>query len=160
MIRDAVVTNLADEDVGRINGVGEICHDLAMEVEQRDGDVNGLFGHGHVIACGKGLADLGRLLGRQPLLEKRREGVYKQRLARSVVFHLNLAVALEGDVGEAALATSPLRGDIHLLQINLLGVMVARKHIVEAQGASIKKLVKLLSRSRESHQSDDNGKEE
>ena len=151
MIRDAVIANLADKDVGGVHGMRQAGHHLAVKVGERDGDVNGLLGHGHIVTRGEGFAHLGGFLGSQPLLEERREGVDKQHLARGMVLDLNLAVALQGDVGEAALAARPLRGDIHLLQINLLGIMVTRKDIVQTKGAALKNVVKLLRHGSHSH---------
>ena len=147
MVGDAVVTQLADEDVGRVHPMRETGHHLAMEVGEGDGDVDALLGHGHVVTRGEGFADPGRLLGSQPLLEERREGVDKQHLARDRVLELYLPVALEGDIGQAAPAPGPLRGDAHLPEIDLLGIVVARKHIVEAQRAAVEAAVKLLRES-------------
>ncbi len=149
---DAVVADVADEDIGGINLVGEAGYHLAVEVGQRDGDIDGLLGHGHVIARGKGLAHLCGFLGGQPFLEQRREGVDKQHLPRGMVLDLDLAVALEGHVGQAALAACPLRGDVHLLEINLLAVVVAGKHIVQPQRAAIEITVKVLGHGHEACQ--------
>ena len=144
VIGNAIVADLTDKDVGRVNSMGEARHHLAMKVGQRDCDIYGLLGHGHIVTCGKCLADLGSLLGSQPLLEERRESVDEQQLTSGMVFHLNLAVALEGHLGKAALASCPLRSDTHLLQVNLLVVVITGKHVIEAQGATIEKIVKLL----------------
>ena len=65
-----------------------------------------------------------------------------------MIIHLNLAIALEGDIGKAALASSPLRRDIHLLQIDLLGVMITGEDIVQTQCPAIEQVIKLLCHHR------------
>ena len=144
MIRDAVVAQLADEDVGRVNGVGHRAHYLAVEVDERDGDIDGLLGHGHIVTGGKGAVDTGGLLGSLPLLEQGRERVHKQHLARGMVLDLDLAVALEGHVGQAALASRPTGRGIGLLKENLLVTVVAGKDVVEPQGAVHEIVLELL----------------
>ncbi len=144
MIRDAVVAQLADEDVGRVNGMCHRAHHLAVEVDERDGDIDGLLGHGHIVAGGKGAVDLGGLLGSLPLLEQGREGVHKQHLARGMVLNLDLAVALEGHIGQAALASCPTGRGIGLLKENLLVTVVAGKDVVEPQGAVHEIVLELL----------------
>ena len=61
-----------------------------------------------------------------------------------MILDRQLPVALERHIGEAALAACPLRSDIHLLQVNLLGIVVPGKNIIEAQGAALEEIVKLL----------------
>ena len=152
MVGDAVVAQLADEDVGRVNGVGHRADHLAVEVDERDGDIDGLLGHGHIVAGGKGAVDLGGLLGGLPLLEQGREGVHKQHLARGMVLDLDLAVALEGHIGQAALASGPAGRGIGLLKENLLVTVVAGKHIVQPQRAAIEITVKVLGHGHEACQ--------
>ena len=61
-----------------------------------------------------------------------------------MVLDLNLAVAHEGNIGETALTPGPLRGDIHLLQINLLGIVIAGKDIVKSERAVLEEVIELL----------------
>ena len=61
-----------------------------------------------------------------------------------MILDLDLAVALEGHIGHAALAASPLGRDTHLLQINLLGIVIAGKDIVQTQRAPVKTVIELL----------------
>ena len=55
------------------NGIGWICE----EIGERNGHIYGLLGHRHIVAGGKGLVDLGGLLGGLPFLEQGRECVDK-----------------------------------------------------------------------------------
>ena len=63
-----------------------------------------------------------------------------------------LTVPLEGDFGKPALAASPLRRHKHLFQVDLLCIMVAGKHIVEAQRAVLEEIIELLRHYSGSHQ--------
>ena len=144
VVGDAVVTQLADEDVGRVNGMGHRAHHLAVEVSQRDRDINGLLGHGHIVAGGKGLVDLCGLLGGLPLLEQGREGVHKQHLPCGMVLDLDLAIALERHIGQAALAPCPSWRGTGLLKEDLLVTVVAGKDVVEPQRAVHKIVLELL----------------
>ena len=144
MVGDAIVAQLADEDVGRVNGMGHRAHHLAMEVGQRDRYIDGLLGHGHVVAGSKSAVDASGLLGSLPLLEQGRERVDKQQLARGMVLDGNLSVALERHIGQTALAPRPTRRGIGLLKENLLVAVVAGKDVVEPQRAVHKIVIELL----------------
>ena len=77
MIWYAVVAYLLNKNVCGIHRVGHRTHDLAMKVGERNGHIDGLLGHRHIVAGGKGLVDLGGLLGGLPFLEQGRECVDK-----------------------------------------------------------------------------------
>ena len=124
--------------------MGHRAHYLAVEVDERDSNIDGLLGHGHIVTGSKGAVDTGGLLGSLPLLEQGRERVHKQHLARGMVLDLDLAVALEGHVGQAALASRPAGRGIGLLKENLLVTVVAGKDVVEPQGAVHKIVLELL----------------
>ena len=64
----------------------------------------------------------------------------------------NLAIALQGNIGKAALPTCPAGSGAHLLQVNLLVMVIAGKDIIEPQRAVHKVFVKLLCACRKAKQ--------
>ena len=147
VIGDAVLGDGTDEDVGRVDGMREGGHRLAVEVGERDGDVDGFPRHGHVIARLECLFYTCGLLGCLPFLEEGREGVHEEQAVGVVVAHADLSVAAQGHVGEPCPSSCPLRRGVGLLKEDVLCVVGACKDIVEAQVTTVEDLVEDLCSS-------------
>ena len=148
---DAVGPDGADKDVLRVDGMRELAHHAVVEVGERHRHVHRPAGHGHVVAVLEGLLHTGGLLGGLPLLEERGKGVHEEELLRVMVAQADLPVATQGHFGQTCPPPGPLRGDVGLLQVDVLLSVAAREDIVEAQRATVEPLVELLGRGAGGH---------
>ena len=68
-----------------------------------------------------------------------------------MVAQTDLPVATQGHFDQTCPPPGPLRGDVGLLQVDVLLGVAAREDIVEAQRAAIEPLVELLGRGAGGH---------
>ena len=143
---------MADEGIGGVDGMLEARHDAVVEVGQGDAHIDRAPGHGHVVAGLERLGHAGGLLGGQPLLEERGEGVHKELAPRLMVVERYLPIAPQGHVGEVCASARPLGRGIGMLEEHMLLSGRAGKHIVEAQRAPVEVIVEGLGLGEHRHQ--------
>ena len=146
--RDAILANMADENVGRHD---RMCHGgrhLASVVLQFYRHIDRILRIGDEEYVLKGSCRRLGLRIREPLLKERGEGVAIDDRARAMVADGNLAIALHGEFGQVLAFAIPTRDAVELVECDPLLLGVARKDVVDAKCGIRKIAVKLLCEDR------------
>ena len=83
------------------------CHLAVVEVGQRDAHIDGTTREWHVIARLEGTLHSRGLLGSEPLLEQRREGMDVEQTARRVICQTYLSVTTQRNVRQPTPTACP-----------------------------------------------------
>ena len=124
MIGIARTRDGADEDVGGIDAMGQRSRLAAPGVGERQRDIDGALGEGHVVARFEGAAHTLGLAALQPLVVEGGEVGDIDDGAALGVAHGELAVAFEEHLGETAAAARPegLAAHVGEVDVSLAGI--------------------------------------
>ncbi len=135
---------MAYQYVVGVNLVRERRAHLSAVVAQVEGDVCRAFWHWHEKDVFETLVEFFRLWVSLPLLEEGGERVAIYHLARGVVAHCYLSIALHGQFAQALTLAIPAWRLAKLIYGDMLLVVVAREDVVQAEGLVLEPVVKVL----------------
>ncbi len=147
--RDVPLSLAADEDVGRYDGMRQGRLHMAVEVKEFHRHIDRVAREGHEEDVLERAPHMLGFVRRQPFLEERGEGVSVDDLLRVVCPHRDLSVASQRQLGQPCAPPEPSRHLRELVNVQFLPVRIARKDIVEPQGAVVEPLAKRLCPSRQ-----------
>ena len=147
--RDVPLSFVADEDVGRYDGMRQGCLNMAVEVKEFHRHIDRVAREGHEEDILERAPHMLGFVRSQPLLEERGEGVAVDDLLGAVCPHRDLSVASQRQLGQPCAPTEPSRHLRELIDIEFLPACIACKDIVEPQGAVLEPLAKRLCPSRQ-----------
>ena len=148
-----------DEDILGIHAMLQAAAHLPVGVEEGDCDINRLLGHGHQEDVLEGFAHPGGLLGRLPLLEEGAERMAVEHHSRGIA-HGYLSVALQQEAVHVDTAAKPTFALAHLVEIDLLLMVVAAEGVVEPECTVEEVLVKTLGTAHACNSQKDCGQHE
>ena len=131
LVRCSLVALVMDKYVGRSHLMGEACGHFPSVVVEGEGDIHRILWHRNEEDVLETLGILLSLRIAEPFLEKGREGVAVDDLARMVVTYRDLSISLYGYFAQTLLLAIPMRHDIEFIDCNHLLLHIACKDVVD-----------------------------